>query len=117
MAQHPKAHPKHPANALGKGSLLGSIETGKLADLYVVKGNPLDEITNTRNVQWVMKSGKVYNPQELLEQVKGNIGPKSEDDTEEWFKYPDLVKEAEKIKKKEGCNRLGIRKEKPSCFF
>lgn len=94
-----KAGTLNSANALGKGSLLGSIETGKLADIYVVKGNPLEDITNTRNVEWVMKSGRIYHPQKLLEQVKGNIGPDSNEDTEDWFKYPKLMKEAEKIKK------------------
>ncbi|WP_138431441.1 amidohydrolase family protein [Fodinibius saliphilus] len=82
------------ANALGKGSLLGSIETGKLADLYVVKGNPLEDITNTRNVKLVMKSGEIYHPNKLLEQVKGNIGPESELEVEDWFKYPELMEEA-----------------------
>lgn len=86
------------ANAIGKGSLLGSIETGKLADLYVVKGNPLDDITNTRNVQFVMKGGQVYDPQKLLEQVKGNIGPESASEVNSWFKYPELEQKARQIK-------------------
>jgi len=89
------------ANAIGKGSLLGSIETGKLADLYVVKGNPLDDITNTRDVQLVMKSGQVYNPQKLLEQVKGNIGPASPSEVNSWFKYPELEQKAAEIKNNE----------------
>ena len=93
-----KAGTLNSAKALGKSSVLGSIETGKLADLYVVEGNPLDEITNTRNVQVVLKSGKVYNPKKLLQQVKGKIGPASAEETESWFKYPELVKEADKIK-------------------
>lgn len=94
-----KAGTINSAKALGKSSIVGSIETGKLADLYVVKGNPLDDITNTRNVELVMKSGIVYSPHKLLDQVKGKIGPKSEAETENWFRYPDLVKEAEKIRK------------------
>ncbi|NGP89397.1 amidohydrolase family protein [Fodinibius halophilus] len=81
------------ANALGKGSLLGSIETGKMADLYVVQGNPLKDITNTRDVQLVMKSGQVYDPQKLLEQVKGKIGPESKSEIDDWFKYPALMEE------------------------
>ena len=93
-----KAGTLNSAKALGKSSIVGSIETGKLADLYVVKGNPIEDITNTRNVELVMKSGAVYHPQKLLEKVKGNIGPKSEEETENWFRYPELVDEAEKIK-------------------
>lgn len=80
------------ANAIGKGSLLGSIETGKLADLYIVKGNPLNDITHTRNVQTVIKSGEIFNPSELLDAVKGNIGPESAEETETWFRYPELLK-------------------------
>jgi hypothetical protein len=45
-----------------------------------------------------MKSGAVYHPEKLLEQVKGKIGPVSESETESWFKYPELVKETEKLK-------------------
>lgn len=75
------------ANAIGKGSLIGSIETGKLADLFIVRGNPLEDITNTRNVQRVIKSGQLYDPHTLLESVKGNIGPGGPEETESWFQY------------------------------
>lgn len=85
------------ANAIGKGSLLGSIETGKLADLFIVKGNPLEDITHTRNVQTVIKSGEIYNPAELLEAAKGKIGPKSAEETESWFRYSELLKIADDI--------------------
>ncbi len=85
------------ANAIGKGSLLGSIETGKLADLFIVKGNPLEDITHTRNVQTVIKSGKIYDPADLLEAVKGKIGPKSAEETESWFRYSELLKIADDI--------------------
>ncbi len=78
------------ANSIGQGSLLGSIETGKLADLYIVKGNPLEDITNTRNVQTVIKSGEIYDPSALLEQVKGQIGPADSTETESWFRYDGL---------------------------
>ncbi len=83
------------ANAIGKGSLLGSIETGKLADLYIVKGNPLEDITHTRNVQTVIKSGMIFDPAVLLDRAKGNIGPKSAEETESWFRYPELLKAAD----------------------
>lgn len=78
------------ANAIGQGSLLGSIETGKLADLYIVKGNPLDDITHTRNVQQVIKAGEVYDPAAILERVRGKIGPSDESETESWFRYNEL---------------------------
>ena len=63
------------ARALGVSDKLGTIEVGKLADLFVVRGNPLADIKNTRNVQLVMKSGFVYDPKELLAQAEGKIGP------------------------------------------
>lgn len=36
---------------------LGSIEKGKIADLVLVKGNPLDNISNARNIVKVMLNG------------------------------------------------------------
>ena len=63
------------ARALGVSDKLGTIEVGKLADLFVVRGNPVADIKNTRNVELVLKSGFVYDPKELLAQAKGKIGP------------------------------------------
>jgi imidazolonepropionase-like amidohydrolase len=62
------------ARALNAGDKLGSIEPGKFADLFVIRGNPLTDIRNTRNVQWVMKSGVVYDPKDLLKMAEGKIG-------------------------------------------
>ena len=39
---------------------LGTLEKGKIADLVAVRGNPLDNIKLTRNVNFVMKEGVVY---------------------------------------------------------
>jgi len=39
---------------------IGSIETGKLADIIAVEGNPLSDIKAITKVTFVMKSGKVY---------------------------------------------------------
>lgn len=38
---------------------LGTIESGKIADLLVVEGDPLADISNLRNVRLVMKDGKI----------------------------------------------------------
>lgn len=39
---------------------LGSIESGKLADIIAVEGNPLDDIRALTRVTFVMKGGQVY---------------------------------------------------------
>ena len=48
------------AESLGLGDEVGTIVAGFKADLVAVDGNPLDDITNVRNVRFVMKSGQVY---------------------------------------------------------
>ena len=63
------------ARALNVSTTLGSIEAGKLADLVVIRGNPLTDIRNTRHVQLVMKAGTLYDPKELLAMARGRIGP------------------------------------------
>jgi imidazolonepropionase-like amidohydrolase len=47
------------ANILGKQRDLGTIEPGKLADIIVVNGNPLYDITALAHVEVVVKGGKV----------------------------------------------------------
>jgi imidazolonepropionase-like amidohydrolase len=47
------------ADLLGKSKDLGVIAPGALADLVAVQGNPLQDISNVRNVRWVMKGGQV----------------------------------------------------------
>ncbi|HUE85764.1 MAG TPA: amidohydrolase family protein, partial [Vicinamibacterales bacterium] len=48
------------ANILGKQADLGTIEPGKLADIIVVKGNPLYDIVALANVETVVKGGVVH---------------------------------------------------------
>ena len=45
---------------------IGSIEEGKMADLVLLKGNPLEDIKWTQEIQMVVKGGKVYRQEELL---------------------------------------------------
>jgi imidazolonepropionase-like amidohydrolase len=48
------------AQIIGKGRELGSIEPGKIADIIVVNGNPLFDITALSHVEVVVKDGVVY---------------------------------------------------------
>ena len=49
---------RNAANNLGKGSELGTIEPGKLADIIAVSGDPLKDIRDTREIKLVIKDGK-----------------------------------------------------------
>ncbi|MFS4467790.1 amidohydrolase family protein [Maribacter sp. 2210JD10-5] len=48
------------AELIGIQDKTGSIEEGKWADIIAVKGNPLEDITVLKKVEFVMKEGKVY---------------------------------------------------------
>ncbi|MBW7931383.1 MAG: amidohydrolase family protein [Gammaproteobacteria bacterium] len=47
------------AELLGVGADAGTLETGKLADIVALRGNPLDDISTLKQVDFVMKSGKI----------------------------------------------------------
>jgi imidazolonepropionase-like amidohydrolase len=72
------------ARALGVADRIGSVEPGKLADLVVVRGNPLDDIKAARNIRLVIKDGVVYEPEVLLESAEGMIGPVGPGDHANW---------------------------------
>jgi imidazolonepropionase-like amidohydrolase len=72
------------ARALGLSDRLGTIEVGKYADLFVVRGDPLGDIRVTRDVVLVMKAGRTYDPLKLLDSVRGRLGPVSEAQSSWW---------------------------------
>ena len=47
------------ADLLGLGDEIGTIESGKVADIIATKGNPIEGITELSEVSFVMKSGAV----------------------------------------------------------
>jgi imidazolonepropionase-like amidohydrolase len=47
------------AAAIGRSADVGTIETGKTADLVILAGNPLDDVFNLTRVAVVVKHGKV----------------------------------------------------------
>jgi imidazolonepropionase-like amidohydrolase len=48
------------AEALNMQSDVGSIESGKLADIIAVSGDPMKDIAVLEHIGFVMKDGKVY---------------------------------------------------------
>lgn len=54
-----KISTRNAARALGVSSELGTIEVGKLADLVVLRANPLVDIRNTRSIVFTIQNGTV----------------------------------------------------------
>ena len=48
------------ADLLGQADAVGSVRSGRYADIIAVNGDPVADITEMQRVQFVMKGGKVY---------------------------------------------------------
>lgn len=64
------------ATFLGEDSRIGTLTTGKQADIVIVRGNPAVNIHDIRNVHSVYKDGVGYDPAKLLASVRGLVGVK-----------------------------------------
>jgi imidazolonepropionase-like amidohydrolase len=58
-----------PARAMGLEKESGTVEKGKRGDLILVAGNPLDDIRDARNVEYVITNGAMYHAAELWQSV------------------------------------------------
>ena len=59
---------------VGEERSIGSIATGKAADLVVLAGNPAKNIDDVEKVEIVFKDGVGYDPAKLVRSVEGLMG-------------------------------------------
>jgi len=62
------------ARFLGIDGDTGTIAPGKQADLIVVRGDPARNISDVRQIRWVLSDGIVYDPVRLRSSVRGMVG-------------------------------------------
>ena len=55
-----------PAEMMGMAEQLGTLEIGKRADLIVVRGDPLTDLSTLMTPQWVVRAGELRSPEEWL---------------------------------------------------
>lgn len=53
------------ARIAGDAKDYGSLTTGKVADVIIVAGNPAERVSDLRNIETVIRAGRVYEPRAL----------------------------------------------------
>jgi imidazolonepropionase-like amidohydrolase len=62
------------ARYLGRDQQVGSIATGKQADLVVLNGDPSAIIADIRKVETVFRRGVGFSSAKLVDSVRGQVG-------------------------------------------
>ncbi|WP_217705812.1 amidohydrolase family protein [Peristeroidobacter soli] len=68
------------SEVIGRAAELGSLETGKFADLLILDRDPLADILNTQSLRFVMKNGRLYDADTLDE-----VWPRRQPLAAQWF--------------------------------
>jgi imidazolonepropionase-like amidohydrolase len=55
-----------PAEMMRKSDGIGTVEVGKRADLVVVEGDPLKDMSVLRKLSWSIKAGEARTPEEWM---------------------------------------------------
>lgn len=62
----------NPARFAGRTEELGTVEEGKLADLVLLEGNPLEDIRNTQRIKAVVVNGRLLD-RDLLDEMLAQV--------------------------------------------
>jgi predicted enzyme related to lactoylglutathione lyase len=81
-----KAGTRNAAEHLGLLDDLGTVESGKIADLIIIDGDPLKDISSLHQVQMVIKSGKVVHDATTKSTTPKGIP--SDSNPVSWFEIP-----------------------------
>ena len=82
-----------PATWLGIADKIGTIETGKFADLLLLDENPIEDIRNTRKIYGVFADGRWYEKRKInrtLERIAKHNSEKLGKDKYDWSKRRDF---------------------------
>jgi len=64
-----KAATRNAAKLLGVENKLGTVEKGKLADIIIINGNPLSNISEIRKIEMVIRDGQILDLNELTKKI------------------------------------------------
>lgn len=65
-------------------SQIGSIEKGKLADLIIIDGNPLENIRDTEKITHTMVNGRLFEAETMQE-----VGHNAKESSPFWWNEPE----------------------------